>query len=96
MAKNGMDALGTLLGLGLLGTLAEDSSKEDIPQFIKDMQHQQSASGKTSVYPQKPKPSPAEGAKAARELYDAYVQAGFTDEQAFELLKSVLTVGVRK
>lgn len=83
MAKNnGMDALGALLGLGLLGAMAEDSSKEDVPKFIRDMQSQRSASDKSSVYPQKPKPSPAEGAKAAKELCNAYAQVGFTDEQA--------------
>lgn len=31
------------------------------------------------------------GAKAAKEIYDSYVEAGFTDTQAFELLKTVLT-----
>lgn len=30
-------------------------------------------------------------AKTAKELYDAYVEAGFTNEQAFELVKGILT-----
>ena len=37
------------------------------------------------------KPSYQEGAKAAKKIYDSYVEAGFTDTQAFELLKTVLT-----
>lgn len=37
------------------------------------------------------KPSHQEGAKAAKKIYDSYVEAGFTDTQAFELLKTVLT-----
>lgn len=38
------------------------------------------------------KPTPADGAKAVKELYDAYVQVGFNEVQAFELLKLVLIV----
>lgn len=37
------------------------------------------------------KPSHQEGAKAAKEIYDSYVAVGFTETQAFELLKTVLT-----
>lgn len=33
----------------------------------------------------------ADGAKAAREIFDSYVAAGFNEVQAFELLKLVLT-----
>ena len=39
--------------------------------------------------PQK-KATPDEGAKAAKEIYDSYVKAGFNEIQAFELLKLVL------
>lgn len=35
--------------------------------------------------------TPADGAKAAREIFDSYVAAGFNEGQAFELLKLVLT-----
>ena len=35
--------------------------------------------------------TPADGAKAAREIFDSYVAAGFNEVQAFELLKLVLT-----
>jgi hypothetical protein len=31
------------------------------------------------------------GAKAAKELFDSYVKVGFTETQAFDLLKCVLT-----
>lgn len=37
------------------------------------------------------KPTHQEGAKAAKEIYDSYVAVGFTETQAFELLKAVLT-----
>lgn len=35
--------------------------------------------------------SPEDGAKAAKEIYDSYVKAGFNEVQAFELLKLVLS-----
>ena len=35
--------------------------------------------------------TPADGAKAAREIFDSYVAAGVNEVQAFELLKLVLT-----
>lgn len=35
--------------------------------------------------------TPADGTKAAREIFDSYVAAGFNEVQAFELLKLVLT-----
>lgn len=31
-------------------------------------------------------------AESAKQLYDAYINAGFTKEQAFELIKGILTV----
>lgn len=34
---------------------------------------------------------PENGAKAAKEIYDSYVKAGFNEIQAFELLKLVLS-----
>lgn len=34
---------------------------------------------------------PEDGAKAAKEIYDSYVKAGFNEIQAFELLKLVLS-----
>ena len=35
--------------------------------------------------------TPEDGAKAAKEIYDSYVKAGFNEVQAFELLKLVLS-----
>ena len=35
--------------------------------------------------------TPDEGAKAAKEIYDSYVNAGFSETQSFELLKLVLS-----
>lgn len=34
---------------------------------------------------------PEDGAKAAKEIYDSYIKAGFNEIQAFELLKLVLS-----
>ena len=89
MAKNdGMDALGALVGLGVLGSILEGVSDAD-------MVRKMTASGR-SPFPaqeqqQRKATTPAEGAKAAKKIYDSYVEAGFTDTQAFELLKTVLT-----
>ena len=53
-----------------------------------------------SVAPGMKKPNPdagvkklshQEGAKAAKEIYDSYVNAGFSETQSFELLKLVLS-----
>ena len=88
MAKNdGMDALGALVGLGVLGSILDGVSDADA---IRRM----TASSKTPIHAQEQyqrKTTPAEGAKAAKEIYDSYVAAGFNEVQAFELLKAVLT-----
>jgi hypothetical protein len=39
----------------------------------------------------KKKESVADGAKALKQLYDAYVEVGFSDTQAFDLLKTILS-----
>ena len=65
-----MDALGALVGLGVLGSILEGVSDADMVRKAT---------------------TPAEGAKAAKEIYDSYVAAGFNEVQAFELLKAVLT-----
>lgn len=89
MAKNdGMDALGALLGLGILGAMVDDT--REVPPFIREMQGAKAA-GNSKVEQPKQKPTPADGAKVAKDMYDAYVQAGFTEEQAFDLLKCLLT-----
>ena len=79
--NNGMDALGALIGLGILGSAL-------------DMVRRMTASGRSPIPAQgqqQRKATPAEGAKAAKEIYDSYVAAGFNEVQAFELLKAVLT-----
>lgn len=38
-----------------------------------------------------PAAMPKKSASTAKQLYDAYVEAGFTQEQAFELVKGILT-----
>ena len=91
MAKNdGMDALSALLGLGILGAMVDDT--KDVPPFVREMQRAKAAGNSKVEQPQpKQKPTPTDGAKVAKEMYDAYVQAGFTEAQAFDLLKCLLT-----
>jgi len=38
-----------------------------------------------------PKAAAKKSASTAKQLHDAYVEAGFTQEQAFELIKGILT-----
>lgn len=88
MAKSdGMDALGALVGLGVLGSILDGVTDADAVRRM-------TASGR-SPFPaseqRQKKTTPAEGAKAAKEIYDSYVAAGFNEVQAFELLKAVLT-----
>lgn len=85
--NNGMDALGALIGLGILGSALDNVSDAD-------MVRRMTASGRSPIPAQgqqQRKATPAEGAKAAKEIYDSYVAAGFNEVQAFELLKAVLT-----
>ena len=89
MAKNdGMDALGALVGLGVLGSILEGVSDADMVRKV-------TASGRSpspaQEQQQRKATTPAEGAKTAKEIYDSYVAAGFNEVQAFELLKAVLT-----
>lgn len=89
MAKNDeMDALSALLGLGILGAMV-DGAKE-VPPFVREMQRAKAAENSKVEHP-KQKPTPVDGAKVAKDMYDAYVQAGFTEVQAFDLLKCLLT-----
>ena len=90
MAKNdGMDTLGALVGLGVLGSILESVTAD--ADTVKRM----TASGRspfpTPEQQQRKATTPAEGAKAAKEIYDSYIAAGFNEVQAFELLKAVLT-----
>lgn len=85
-----MDALGALVGLGILGSVLDGVGDAEA---IKRM----TASGRSSIHTpgqqeqHQRKTTPAEGARAAKEIYDSYVAAGFNKVQAFELLKAVLT-----
>lgn len=88
MARNdGMDALSTLLSLGVLGSMLDSGGDADAVRRM-------TASGKSPIPTpgqQPKKTTPAEGARLAKEVYDSYVEAGFNEVQAFELLKAVLT-----
>lgn len=90
MAKNdGMDALGALAGLGVLGSILE-GVRDAVPV---DAVRRMTASGRSPIpapEQQQKKTTPAEGAEAAKEIYDSYIAAGFNEIQAFELLKAVL------
>lgn len=91
-----MDALGALLGLGLLGAALEGDDKT--PPFIREMMKNEGmkASDK-SPFGTLPKADPIDGAKKIKAIYDAYVEVGFTDVQAFELVKVVMSsAGIRK
>lgn len=86
--NNSMDALGALVGLGILGSVLDGVGDAEA---IKRM----TASGRSPIHTpgQQPKKAPlAAGAKAAKETYDSYLAAGFTEVQAFELLKTALAV----
>lgn len=85
---DGMDALGALLGLGLVGAMLEGNGEGAVPPFIKEMMN-----SKVSSNMQKPEALSAEGADNAKKMYDAYVSVGFTEAQAFELLKTAMTTG---
>lgn len=81
-----MGALDALIGLGILGASLNGVGDADaVRRMI--------TSGRIPIpTPGQPpkKTTPAEGAKAAKEIYDSYVAAGFSEVQAFELLKAVL------
>lgn len=64
-----------------------------VASAVKQGLHQSTAGGTKRPAPNTPpqkKTTPEEAAKAAKELYDSYVNAGFNEVQAFELLKLVL------
>ena len=91
MARNNdRDTLSALLGLGILGAIASDGG--NIPPFAVP---NSTPSGATAQQPQKKPMSQEEllknGAKSAWKLYESYMDVGFESEQAFELLKAVLT-----
>ena len=73
-----MDALAALMGLGMLGSMISNNQGEG--------KHSTPGSSNTPK-----KVVLRENAKTMKELHDAYIEVGFTDEQAFELVKTVLS-----
>lgn len=65
-----------------------------VTSAVKQGVHQSMAGGTKRPNPNMTAPQKKatldEGAKAAKEIYDSYVKAGFNEIQAFELLKLVL------
>lgn len=94
--NNDMEALGAILGLGLMGAmLGNDNGVKREHPFIQAAE-KDAKDRLQSLNQQQSKPTAIEGAKAAKELYDSYVTVGFTQDQAFELLKTALSTGMRK
>ncbi len=78
--NNGLDAL---IGLGILGAMMDSDPAKGIDTDDAKRRFNERYGKKTT---------PTDGAKAAKELYDAYVEVGFNEVQAFELLKLVLSI----
>ena len=81
MARN--DGLDALIGLGILGDMMDSDPVKGVDTDAAKRHFNEKYGRKTT---------PADGAKAAKELYDAYVEVGFNEVQAFELLKLVLSI----
>lgn len=81
MARN--DGLDTLIGLGILGAMMDSDPVKGVDTDAAKRHFNEKYGRKTT---------PADGAKAAKELYDAYIEVGFNEVQAFELLKLVLSI----
>lgn len=83
MARNNdMDAFGALLGLGILGAMG-DAAKQSERGGYNPFAEQQKVITEDEIL--------KKGAVSAWKLYHSYIDAGFESEQAFELLKLVLT-----
>ena len=81
MARN--DGLDALIGLGILGAMMDSDPVKGVDTDDAKRRFNERYGRKTT---------PADGAKAAKELYDAYIEVGFNEVQAFELLKLVLSI----
>ena len=81
MARN--DGLDALIGLGILGAMMDSDPVKGVDTDEAKRRFNERYDRKTT---------PADGAKAAKELYDAYIEVGFNEVQAFELLKLVLSI----
>lgn len=84
-----MDALGALLGLGIMGAILDSNEKgtPDIGDVLKKAKQGQTK----PPFNADPAAMAKKSASMAKQLYDAYVDAGFTQAQAFELVKGILT-----
>lgn len=89
-----MEAISALLGLGIIGSILDADGKgtPDLNGIMKKMQKDQPK----GYRPENPfnidsVAAAKKSATTAKQLYDAYVEAGFTQEQAFELVKGILT-----
>lgn len=96
MKNDNMDALGALLSLGLMGAMLGSDGGDKMKHPFIQTAEKEAKDRLQSLNPQQSKPTAIEGAKAAKELYDSYVSVGFTQDQAFELLKTALSTGIRK
>lgn len=81
MARN--DGLDALIGLGILGAMMNSDPAKGVDTDDAKRRFNERCGRKTTL---------ADGAKAAKELYNAYVEVGFNEVQAFELLKLVLNI----
>lgn len=91
-----MDALGALLGLGIMGAILDSDGKgtPNLSDLIAKMQKEQTKSSNSkpeNPFNFDPAAAAKKSASTAKQLYDAYVEVGFTQEQAFELVKGILT-----
>lgn len=98
MARNSdLDALSALLGLGFIGAIAdvaEQSKRGGGNPFQAGVQPGMKKQETNSREPeQKPLTQDEllkQGAESAWKLFNSYISVGFSSEQAFELLKTVL------
>ena len=74
-------------GMSVWTPLLEAGAKENNIDRMKKM----TESGRSPITAPQKKISQADGAKAAKEIFDSYIAAGFNEVQAFELLKLVFT-----
>ena len=81
MARN--DGLDALIGLGILGAMMDSAPVKGVDTDTAKRHFNEKYGRKTT---------PADGAKAAKELYAAYIEVGFNEVQAFALLELVLSI----
>lgn len=81
-----MEALGALLGLGIVGAMLDSDKKPGFEDVMRKAKQ-----GQPNPFNADPAAMAKKSASTAKQLYDAYVEAGFTENQAFELVKGILT-----